>query len=50
MTATTASAPSTPKKASRLNRFDSPWLNSKFIAGLCMVGFAVLLGLIGPLF
>ena len=50
MTATTANAPSTPKKVSRLNRFDSPWLNSKFIAGLCMVGFAVLLGLIGPLF
>jgi peptide/nickel transport system permease protein len=50
MTATTATAPSTPKKASRLNRFDSPWLNSKFIAGLCMVGFAVLLGVIGPLF
>ncbi|MCU0500283.1 MAG: ABC transporter permease [Anaerolineae bacterium] len=50
MTATTANAPATPKKASRLNRFDSPWLNSKFIAGLCMVGFAVLLGLIGPLF
>ncbi len=37
-------------KARRINRFDSPWLNPKFIIGLCMVLFVALGGLIGQLF
>ncbi|HJR81571.1 MAG TPA: ABC transporter permease [Anaerolineales bacterium] len=41
-----------PKEAarSRLNRWDSPWLNSKLIAGFVLVMFVVLLGVIGPFF
>jgi peptide/nickel transport system permease protein len=37
-----------PRKTSRFNRWDSPWLNPKFLTGLCMVGVVVLLGFIGP--
>ena len=40
-----------PEKVSRrLNRWDSPWLNPKLIAGFILVMFVVLLGVIGPLF
>jgi peptide/nickel transport system permease protein len=53
----TTSAPSVPasgkiqpRKTSKLNRWDSPWLNGKFITGLLMVGSIMLLGVIGPLF
>ena len=53
----TISAPSVPaggktqpRKKSKINRWDSPWLNTKFIAGLLMVGSIMLLGVIGPLF
>ena len=35
---------------SRFNRWDSPWLNPKLIAGFVLVMFVVLLGVIGPLF
>jgi len=35
---------------SRLNRWDSPWLNPKLIAGFVLVMFVVLLGVIGPFF
>jgi len=35
---------------SRLNRWDSPWLNPKLIAGFFLVMFVVLLGVIGPFF
>ena len=35
---------------SRLNRWDSPWLNPKLIAGFILVMFVVLLGVIGPFF
>jgi len=35
---------------SRLNRWDSPWLNPKLIAGLVLVMSVVLLGVIGPFF
>ena len=35
---------------SRLNRWDSPWLNPKLIAGFALVMFVVLLGVIGPFF
>jgi peptide/nickel transport system permease protein len=35
---------------SRFNRWDSPWLNPKLIAGFVLVMFVVLLGVIGPFF
>jgi len=35
---------------SRLNRWDSPWLNPKLITGFVLVMFVVLLGIIGPFF
>lgn len=38
------------RKASRLNRWDSPWLNPKFLIGLGMVLFIMLLGPIGRIF
>ena len=37
-------------KARRLNRFDSPWLNAKFIVGTIMVVSIALMGLVGQLF
>ena len=39
-----------PKKAAWLNRWDTPWLNGKLIAGFLMVISVVLLGVVGPLF
>ena len=39
-----------PKNVARANRWDSPWLNSKLIAGFLMVMAVVLLGVVGPLF
>jgi peptide/nickel transport system permease protein len=39
-----------PVKKSRLNTFDSPWLNRRFITGVLMVGFVVVVGVFGPLF
>ncbi|MCS6825052.1 MAG: ABC transporter permease [Caldilinea sp.] len=38
------------RKRFRLNRWDSPWLNPKFLIGLSMVLFVMLLGPIGQLF
>jgi|FLYN01.1.fsa_nt_gi peptide/nickel transport system permease protein len=38
------------RKVPRLNRFDSPWLNPRFITGVIMIGLVVLAGLLGPLF
>ena len=35
---------------SRLNRWDSPWLNPKLITGFVLVMFVVLLGVFGPFF
>ena len=43
------SQPQARKKA-KINRFDSPWLNAKFIVGLCMVGSVMFMGVIGQLF
>lgn len=43
-----AARPATRKKA-RINRWDSPWLNPKFLIGLGMVVFIMLLGPIGRL-
>ena len=37
-------------QAKRLNRYDSPWLNAKFIVGTVMVVSIVLMGLVGQLF
>jgi peptide/nickel transport system permease protein len=34
----------------RINVWDSPWLNSKFVIGCVVVGLVFLFGLIGPLF
>ncbi|MFO7635587.1 MAG: ABC transporter permease subunit, partial [Caldilinea sp.] len=51
MTTTTQSVPAGGKaparKKSRFNRWDSPWLNPKFLIGLSMVLFIMLLGPIG---
>lgn len=38
------------KARPRLNQWDSPWLNSKFVTGMLMVLGVVLMGLLGPLF
>jgi peptide/nickel transport system permease protein len=38
------------RAAPRLNRWDSPWLNLKLLAGLAMVLAVVLLGVVGPWF
>ncbi len=38
------------KRVRRINRFDSPWLNARLVTGSIMVGFIILLGLLGPLF
>ena len=42
--------PTLLRKAARLNRFDSPWLNAKFVAGMAMVVIVVMTGIVGPLF
>jgi peptide/nickel transport system permease protein len=34
----------------RVNRWDSPWLNSKLVIGLCMVLFVFFSGIVGGLF
>ena len=45
-----AASPVQARKKARLNRFDSPWLNAKFIVGLGMVLSVILVGVIGQLF
>jgi peptide/nickel transport system permease protein len=40
----------TKAKTRRLNRFDSPWLNPKFIIGSIMVASVAMMGLVGQLF
>jgi len=51
MTTTTANAVNRPtRRKTSLNRWDSPWLNPKFITGLAMVLSVVLMGIIGPFF
>ena len=55
MTTTTASPsaagnqPQAHAKA-KINRFDNPWLNAKFIVGLCMVSSVMLMGVVGQFF
>lgn len=46
-TAASDAATALPKR-SRLNRWDSPWLNPKFIIGLSMVLLIILMGFLGP--
>ena len=48
MTAT-ASAQPLPRKAARINRWDSPWLNPKLLIGSAMVLAVILVGVLGPL-
>jgi peptide/nickel transport system permease protein len=52
-TTTTTTAEPLPaikvRRASRLNRWDSPWLNPKFLIGLAMVLAVILLSFVGPL-
>ncbi len=54
MTTSTQTVPTSeqakPAKKSRLNQWDSPWLNAKFLTGLGMVLFVMLMGPIGQLF
>ncbi len=42
--------PAPAVKAVGLNRWDSPWLNTKFLVGVGMLLVVVLIGLLGPLF
>lgn len=53
MSTTAQTAPANPqaqpRKKSRINRWDSPWLNTKFLVGLSMVLFIMLMGPIGRL-
>lgn len=39
-----------PRKTRRVNRWDNPWLNGKFLTGISMVLAVVLLGVLGPFF
>lgn len=49
MSATTVDRPqSAAPLKSKVNRWDSPWLNPKFITGLGMVLFVALMGVVGP--
>ena len=45
-----AAAPPASAATWRFNRWDSPWLNPKLIAGVILVMSVVLLGVVGPLF
>ncbi len=47
---TLATVRPTARKAARINRWDSPWLNPKLVTGFVMVMAVVLMGLLGPLF
>src|SRR5690242_4462245 len=40
----------TPKRMGRFNRWDTPWFNTKLIAGLTIIALILLLGLVGRLF
>jgi peptide/nickel transport system permease protein len=46
----TISAPEVLVQPAGVNRFESPWLNVKFVTGLTMVLAVLLMGLIGPRF
>src|SRR5258708_40088529 len=40
----------TAKRMGRFNRWDTPWLNSRLIAGLSIITLILLLGVVGRLF
>ena len=40
----------TGEKIKRINIWDSPWLNSKFVSGVVLILLILLFGVIGPLF
>jgi len=42
--------PSTGKAPLKVNRWDNPWLNRKFLSGSALVLVIILFGLLGPLF
>jgi peptide/nickel transport system permease protein len=46
----TISVPEVLVQPAGVSRFDSPWLNAKFVTGLAMVLAVLLMGLIGPRF
>ena len=46
----TISVPEVLAQPAGVNRFDSPWLNTKFVTGLAMVLAVLLMGLVGPRF
>ena len=50
MTTETIQEVALPEAPVGLNRWDSPWLNSKLIGGFLLVMCVVLLGVVGPLF
>ncbi len=39
-----------PKQMGRFNRWDTPWLNSKLIAGAIVIGMILLVGVLGRVF
>lgn len=45
-----ATAEHTPRQMGRFNRWDTPWLNSKLIAGASVIGIILILGLLGQIF
>lgn len=47
---TSAVSPALPRRSTRLNRWDSPWLNGKLLAGSAVLLIVILMGVLGPLF
>jgi peptide/nickel transport system permease protein len=45
-----AEIPYKAKRMGRFNRWDTPWLNSKLVAGLTIIGTILLIGLLGRFF
>lgn len=48
--ATTLRPARTSKRMGRLNRWDTPWFNSKLIAGVIIIGTILLIGILGRYF
>lgn len=43
-------APPLPRRMGRFNRWDTPWLNSKLLTGIAIIGTILLIGILGRLF
>lgn len=43
-------APALPRRMGRFNRWDTPWLNKKLLAGVAIIGAILLIGILGRLF